>query len=375
MSAGFHVEVGHLAGFGAMTAVLHEQLLSCSAHVDEARPGGGYEGLMSALVSPMGTLCDGITSRVGSRGELVGGLRDTLTVTAWDYNGTDASVYTEVTFIPVAGPGVFETAILDFPDAVAYDTGTDPALPVPAHEEADIQALLDEVGGSIKVVDWAVREVTGWSPVETIVDPLAGNWTELTRAATVLEQFGAGSEQVAANLTAPLARLSEHWQGGAATDFESYLIRLAAAIEIEGPIHRLVAYVLKEIAGEFEAVAEYMVTTLKSAVDKIATSIATGWVPFVGWYKVYEAVMAVIEILTEAKNLIDELDALVDQVVAVLDAAQDPVGFVQDQAADVLAPYLGGAEVAQDLARLDPSDLEDAPDDPYSVGTDPHRAS
>jgi len=29
----------------------------------------------------------------------------------------------------------------------------------------------------------------------------------------------------------------------------------------------------------------------------------------------------------------------------------------------------------QDLARLDPSDLEDAPDDPYSVGTDPHRAS
>lgn len=374
MSAGFHVEVGHVAGFATMTSDLHGQMLACLTHVGEARPGSGYDGLMSALVGPMNAYCDGVFDRVSPRSALIGGLRDTLMVTAWDYNGTDASVYTEFTFLDVGGPGVYEKSILDFPDAVAYSAGAVPSLDAPGHEDADIKALLDEVGGSIKYIDWAVREVTGWSPVETIVDPLAGNWTELERAATVLEQFGTGFEQVAANLTDPLHRLSQHWQGGAAASFEDHASRLGAAVAIEGPINRLVAYVLREVAGEFEAVAQFIVSTLKSAVDKIATSIATGWIPFVGWYKVYKTVREVIEIFNEAKQLVDDLQATIEQVQDVIDAVQDPVGFVTGQAEELLAPYLDGAAVAQDLASLDPDALQDAPDDPYSVGTDPRRA-
>lgn len=375
MTGQFHVEEGHVAGFGAMTEELHGQMLSCLVHVHEARPGSGYDGLMSALVGPMSTYCDGVFDRVSPLSALIGGMRDVLTVTAWDYHGTDQSVYEEVRELPPpALPGDTVTVVRDFPHAVAYSAGAVPALDVPDHEEADIQGLIDDVGGSINVIDWVVREVTGWSPVEAIVEPLAGNYAELERAATVLEQFGTGFEQVADNLTTPLSRLSQHWQGGAASSFEDYTSRLGAAVAIEGPMNRLVAYVLKEVAGEFERVAEFMVTTLKSAVDKVATSVATGWIPFVGWYKAYKTVREVIDIFNEAKALVESLQETIEQVQAVIEAVQDPVGFVQGQAEEILGPYIDAAGIAQDLAALDPSALQDAPSDLYDVGADPQRA-
>lgn len=371
MVEGFAVQEGHVAGFGVMASEVHGQTLSTLVHVHEARPETGYDGLMSALVGPMNTYCDTTFDRIASRSRLVGALPEELNVAAWRYHTADESAYTEMVQMGPHLPARFPR-IKPFPDPVRYDPGADPELSAPGHEEPPIQDLIDEVGGSIQAIDWAVRQV--WeSPVEAIVEPLAGNWTELERAAEVLTQVGDGLERVAGNLTARLGQLSEAWQGGAANACEDYVTRLAAALEIEGPINRLVAVVLEKIAGEIQQAAEFMVSTLKRAVDKIATAIATGWVPFVGWYKVYDTVRTVINVFQDAKDLIDSINETIATVEAVIDAAQDPVGFVTERAEEVIAPYVEGAEIGNDLASLDPDALTEAPDEPYAVGAHPRR--
>ena len=372
MTEGFAVREDHVAGFGVMTSEIHGQTLSTLVHVHEARPETGYDGLMSALVGPLDAYCDTTVDRIADRSRLVGAMQEELNLAAWRYHTTDESVYTEMVVQRPPLPPLQVPRIRAFPHPVHYSAGAEPDLAVPGHDEPPIQGLIEDVGGSIRAIDWAVRQV--WeSPVEAIVEPLSGNWTELERAAEVLTQVGDALELVAANLTAQLGRLSEAWQGGAANACEDYVTRLGAALEIEGPINRLVGVVLETIAGEVEQAAEFMVSTLKRAVDKIATAIATGWVPFVGWYKVYDTVRTVINVFQDAKALVESINETIATVEAVIDAARDPVGFVTDQAEEVLAPYVEGAVIADDLTSLDPDALTEAPDDPYSVGANPRR--
>lgn len=372
MTEGFAVKEDHVAGFGVMTSEIHGQTLSTLVHVHEARPETGYSGLMMALVGPLNHYCDTTVDRIADRSRLVGEMQGELNRAAWRYHTTDESVYTEMVVLRPPLPPLSVPRIRAFPHPVHYHPGAEPDLAVPGHEEPPIQSVIEDVGGSIQAIDWAVRKV--WeSPVEAIVEPLSGNWTELERAAEVLTQVGDALELVAGNLTAQLGRLSEAWQGGAANACEDHVTRLAAALEIEGPINRLVGIVLDKIAGEIEQAAEFMVSTLKRAVDRIATAIATGWVPFVGWYKVYDTVRTVINVFQEAKALVESINETIATVEAVIDAARDPVGFVTDRAEDVLEPYVEGAGIARDLASLDPDALTEAPDDPYTVGANPGR--
>jgi hypothetical protein len=372
MVEGFAVSEGDVAGFGVMTSEIHGQTLATLVHVHEARPETGYDGLMALMSAPLSGYCDLTVDRIADRSRLVGALQGELNLAAWRYHTTDESVYTEMVAPRPPLPPIPVTRIRPFPNPVHYDPGAEPALDPPDHKEPPIQGLIEEVGGSIRVIDWAVEKV--WeSPVEAIVEPLAGNWTELERAAEVLTQVGDGLERVAENLTAQLGRLSGAWRGGAANACEDHVTRLAGALEIEGPINRLVAVVLGKLAGEIEQAAQFMVSTLRRAVDKIATAIATGWVPFVGWYKVYDTIRTVINVFQEAKALVESIRGTIATVQGVIDAASDPIGFVTGEAEEIIAPYAEGAEIANDLASLDPDAITEAPDDAYAVGANPRR--
>jgi hypothetical protein len=379
MAEQFSVKEGYVVGYGRLAQEVAGQLSSVIDHVGEARPTTGYDGLMSVLSGPMSTYCDLTAQRISGRGVLLRDLPDELNVLAWRYYTTDVDQYTTYyTRQKQIGPDEFipiTTAVVKpFPNPHPFSPGTEPSLEVPGHEDPDIQGLIDEVGGSINAIDWAVSHVTGWSPVEAIVQPLSGNWTELERASEVLTQVGDGVQQVADNLRSQLGTLGTAWDGGAAIAFETWMESLIEALEIEGPINRLVGQVLPPLAGEFEKAAEFMVSTLKTAVDKIATTIATGWVPFLGWYKVYDTVKTVIHVFDEAKTLIDSLSDTIETAQAVIEAAQDPLGFVEGSVRERLEPYLQGAQNAQDLAALDPTDLTGAPDDYYDPGSDLKRA-
>lgn len=296
---------------------------------------------------------------------------------AWVYSGADESAYQTFDHLT---PGVV-TGYKDFPSPIPYSAGDEPKLEAPPHEEADIRGLLDEVGGLINGVDDAIAFLTGWSPVSALVEPMSGNWTELSRAGAVLTQAGDGAEVVAGNLSSKLSTLDANWDSVAAMAFQDYAMKIVNAVEIEGPLNRIVGHVYVAVAGEVQKVAEFMVSPLKTAVDKIVQAAASAWIPGAGWIKIIDAVRAAITIIEEGKALIDSMNTLIDQVQTVVEAAQDPVGFIEGKVEEQLAPIKEklekvetGVEIASDVADLSDADaLSDVPEEKYSVGDKPRR--
>src|SRR5699024_4847866 len=174
-------------------------------------------------------------------------LADELTRAAWMYIGQEADVSHQMNdlqgVLTPEIPGGSTRQEEDFPNAVPYSIGEELALNPPQHEDPDIRALVDDVGGSIKVVDEAISAITTGSPVSEILEPMPGNWTELERSAKVLVQAGNGAETLASNLTSPLSKLDEHWDGSAASEFMEYAQRLGTGIGQECPLNRLVVRV------------------------------------------------------------------------------------------------------------------------------------
>lgn len=108
---------------------------------------------------------------------------------------------------------------------------------------------------------------------------------------------------------------------------------------------------------------------------------ATAWIPGAGWIKIIDAVKTAFEVFNEAKRLIEDLNTVVDQVNTVVEAAKDPVGFVEGKVEERIAhnrekieQVSAGVDVAKDLAELtDTGVWEDSPDEKYTVGTDARR--
>lgn len=102
-------------------------------------------------------------------------------------------------------------------------------------------------------VDTVCRYVSGlvaddWSPVEAITDPLIGNWNALKQKGEALIVAGEAAETAASNLTTSLGTLEPHRNGGAAQSFHGYLTKLAAALDYEGALARVVSKVYDGVA-------------------------------------------------------------------------------------------------------------------------------
>lgn len=380
MGEGFKADPDHIAGYGVLVDNVADQVAELSAFLRHAAADDGYTGLMELIKDPVDAYATATCGRMDERFEHLAGSSTELTKAAWMYSGAEEDAYTDLSFSSAGGP---EEVIKDYPDPVSYDVAKDATgkLEPPEDEDADIRALLDDVGGSINLIDDAVAAVTGWSPVSELVEPMSGNWTSLSNAGTVLSDSGDAAENIASNLTEPLSKLDPHWNGGAANEFTDYTNNLAKAVAIEGPLNRIVGDVYGVVAEEIKKCAQWMVETLKKAVDKVAEAASTSWIPGIGWYKIGDAVYTAIEVFKEAKQMVDDLRTVVEQVQTVVEIAEDPVDAGLDELEKKLEPIKEeiekaekGTEVASDLAELsDTSPWENAPDDDYSVGEAPER--
>ncbi|WP_280439880.1 hypothetical protein [Nocardia cyriacigeorgica] len=123
------------------------------------------------------------------------------------------------------------------PDKVAYPVNDIPDLIAPTSEDANIRELIDSTSGMLKDIDAGIREITGsfnvpdengWSPLEQLIKPVSGNWSELERAGEVFMKAGAGAEAVAANLHRGSRDVDPYWNGrAAAAAYTDYANKLA----------------------------------------------------------------------------------------------------------------------------------------------------
>lgn len=374
---GFSADPPHIAGYGELARSSGVSSRAAGGFIEEhGSADGGFSGLMHALREPVNTYAEKACDRLVDRDQVLSGSATELRRSAWLYTDMDESQFTEVHERGTV-------SIEEFPNPVPYPPGTDieATLEAPEVEDASLEEAIDETGGTLNAIDDVVRAVTGWSPVEEIVEPLSGRWPSLQQKAEVLRIGGEASEQIATNLTSSLSTLDPHWNGGAAQAFTGHITGVARALEYEGPLNRVVAEVYDLVATKIEEAAGFMVDVLGVAANKVRNALATGWIPGYGWYKAYDAVRTAWEIFNEAKQLVEDIREAIDQVKAVVEAAQDPVGAAEDWLREELEPVMEDVERAEQAAQWaedlevlsDPTALTDAPTTPYEVGEDPRR--
>lgn len=380
MGEGFKADSDHIAGYGLLVDEVAGQMSVTSAHVSrDAAADGDFTGIMALLKKPVDEYAEKTDTRLSDRCDRLLGAGEELKRAAWLYSGAEESAYKDLS---MTGLGPVEY-IKDYPDPVSYKVPEDATegLSAPDPEDADIRELLDEVGGAINGIDDAVEWITKWSPVSALVSPMSGNWTRMERAGEVLIQAGDAAEIIATNLTEPLKKLDSHWNGGAAIAFDDYVHDIAKAISMEGPLNRIVGDVYKVVAEEIKKCAQWMVSVLKAAVDKIVEAAASYWIPGAGWWRIIEAVRKAVDIFNAGKQMLEDLETVRDQVNTVVEAAQDPIGFVEGKVEEQLEPIREkidqvnkGADVAGDVADLTDADAwKDAPDEDYKIGAKPRR--
>lgn len=387
MAEKFTADPPAIAGYGVLVDTVREQVSATQTYVGNhgGANAGGFDGLMALIRDPVDFYANETTKRIIDHSNNLYETGIELKRCAWLYTGTEESNYQIFADDPNANPGRKPRLVgyKDFPNPMAFPVAQDPtgSLTPPDVSPADIKSKVDELGGSIQIINEAVHFITGWYPVDAIVRPLAGNWNSLAGAGEALTKAGDAMDAALGNLTSTLAQLDPHWNGGAAQSFTDYVTRLTSAAAIEGPINRIVGDVYTVVAGEIEKIAEWMVGVLKTAVDKVVAAAATSWIPGYGWVRIIDAVRTAIDIFEEASRIIEDLERVLQTVNTVVDIAKDPVGAARAHLDEKLAPikdkieqYQKGAEVAADLGQLATSAAaqSSAPDDGFTVG-DPRR--
>lgn len=387
MSEGFDVSSPTVAGYGVLCEEVREQLRTEVVFI--AAHGGataGFTGALGLLREPVDAYADAASRRLSKRAVALEETALELKRAAWAYSGADRESYER--FDRNAYPTSVEPkpTYKDFPDAEHFPV-VDPtgALTPPDIAEPDIRAKVDEVGGLLNAIDDAVDFVTGWSPVTAITEPISGNWNALDAAGQALISAGDALDASLANLTDGIGRLDAKWDGGAAESFTSYLGRLVEGTDQEAAVHRLVGQVYRAVATRIEFVADFVVSKLKWAVDKIRDRLATALIPLYGQYKLVEAVLEVKDIFDQAKALVDSIDKLVTRVQSIIEFAKDPVGQTtaagQQWLEDKLEPirhrvdeYSKRAQTGVDIIEaVQVDDWTQTPEDGYRVGKNARR--
>ncbi|MGW5318471.1 hypothetical protein [Nocardia thailandica] len=293
-------------------------------------------------------------------------------------------------------------------DATEFPAGDTPDLTMPEHRETDVRAIIDQSTGILTELDQNVRYGTqmahkmlpslfseqGWSPLEDIVAPLVGNWEELERAGECFQKAGTASETAAATLKSGSSQLSGSWRGKAADAYQDYGLRLANAMDWEGPIGRIAEAVTTATSEQAQAAASELLTFVnkkfqEEIIDKgikmVLEKAVTSFVPGVGWLytaaktgkDLYDLGMALWNIYQEVNQMLDKIKQLVADAKAVLEALKNP----QDAAAKEINQRIDKVKgqidkanekiaMASDIARAaDVTSVTKAPKDNYTAPT------
>ncbi|WP_280200728.1 hypothetical protein [Nocardia cyriacigeorgica] len=329
---------------------------------------------------------------------------------AWRYSATDRATadkladqhsrienyggYTGYSVDPIANA-------TDFPAGETPDTG------LPAHKETDVRKIIGESEGILTDIDTYIQQGTkwlhdnvthsgnpeGWSPLEQVVGPLLGNWAELERAGECFNKAGTASEAAAATYKAGNSQLSLTWYGSAADAYQDYGDRLAKAMEWEGPIGRIAEAVLVATSEQAQAAATALLTFLNAKFQEVIIdrglrtfleTAVTKLAPGVGWFtllrdigKWYDLGTDIWNIYQEATAMIEEIEQLLVDANAVLEALQNPKDAVANeiqQRIDTVKEHIDQnkerLELAIDIGRAsDVTAVTNAPDQNYTAPT------
>ncbi len=187
---------------------------------------------------------------------------------------------------------------------------------------AYIESLKDDCGFLIGKIDWAVDMVTGWSLLESLFEPIAGDFDTVSSMQKGWGDVGTALGAVGENYRAVAGQLPAVWDGPAARAAQRRLRDIADMHDGQEEASEHIQEQLSHVIEVAQATAEVVAATVNfidSVIQEILLDAAAG--PF-GWAK--GALSApgkarkIISLIHRGITAIEKLTSAVRAVVAVL---------------------------------------------------------
>ncbi|MBY8848005.1 hypothetical protein [Saccharothrix longispora] len=212
----------------------------------------------------------------------------------------------------------------------AYADVEDPSVALNAAAEdrpgrQSTKELIEKAGWKIQGVNWIYEKVTGENLVESLINPLLGDFEKIDANATAWDGVAKALDAVRNNVGAGVGQLGPHWEGDAAQAFETRMGTMwAVAIEADSQVARIIGNQFQSTAQTCRTACGLALTLLDMLVGKLMEAAMTAWIPVVGWgravWMVYDAIQivdAIRKIIISIETLIEGVKGMVDGIVAM----------------------------------------------------------
>ncbi|MDA3643162.1 hypothetical protein LZ318_19180 [Saccharopolyspora indica] len=184
--------------------------------------------------------------------------------------------------------------------------------------------LVEAAGWRLRSVNWVYEKVAGEDLVESLVQPLLGDFDKIDQNAAAWDGVAKALDAVRNNLNAGLQQLEPHWDGQAAQSFERHIsVVWTVGIEADSQLANLIGGRFKNMADTCRNMCSLALKQLDKLIGilmdaAVKAAFPPAWMTVVKMVKnAIDLVDAIRKIIINVRQLIEGVKAMVDGVVAM----------------------------------------------------------
>lgn len=180
--------------------------------------------------------------------------------------------------------------------------------------------LIEKAGWKIQGVNWIYEKVTGENLVESLINPLLGDFEKIDANANAWDQVAKALDSVRHNVGEGVGQLNPHWNGTAAQAFERRMDTMwVIAIEADSQVARIIGNKFQSMASTCRTACGLALTLLDMLVTKLMEAVILAPIPVVGWGKAVWVVYDCIQIVDRIRKIILSIQQIIEGVKGMVD--------------------------------------------------------
>lgn len=179
--------------------------------------------------------------------------------------------------------------------------------------------LIEKAGWKIQGVNWIYEKVTGENLVESLINPLLGDFEKIDANAKAWDNVSKALDSVRHNVEAGVGQLNPHWNGKAAQGFERRMDTMwLIAIEADSQVARIIGDKFKSMANTCRTLTGLALSLLDYLCGKLMEAVILAPIPVVGWGKAVWVVYDCIQIVDRIRKIIIAVQTLIEGVQGMI---------------------------------------------------------
>ncbi len=180
--------------------------------------------------------------------------------------------------------------------------------------------LIEKAGWKIQGVNWIYEKVTGENLVESLINPLLGDFEKIDANAKAWDNVSKALDSVRHNVDAGVDQLNPNWNGSAAQAFERRMGTMwAVAIEADSQVARIIGDRFKSTANTCRTLTGLALSLLDYLCGKLMEAVILAPIPVVGWGKAVWVVYDCIQIVDRIRKIIIAVQTLIEGVQGMIE--------------------------------------------------------